>query len=412
MRKLLLRLLIIIPIAIGSQLSIVNAQAPQKFSYQGVARDNSGNILAGQNIGLRISLYISMPGGTIVYQETHATSTNQFGLFNISVGDGSVVTGTLNSISWGSNTYFMRVDMDASGGTAYQEMGTTQLLSVPYALYAGSAGGGSWAANGNDIHNTNGGNVGIFTSTPQAKLHIIGSENATQLIVEADITQTAANPLIKLRDNTGNDLLSIHSDYPYNTFVGLNAGSSNNPAGGGVYNTFIGRNSGTYNTTGGSNTALGVTSLFANTSGYSNTALGMWTLAANTTGQTNTVIGTGAMYSNTQGNGNTVIGAYAGYNNTTGGNNIIIGRNIDLPSPTTNSMLSIGNLIYATGLTDFGSVSSSVSTGNVGIGTDSPTSKLQVVGLPMYADNAAALTDGLTVGAFYRTPTGNVKVVY
>lgn len=125
------------------------AQAPQKFSYQGVARDNSGNILPNQNIGLRLSIRQGTPTGTIVYRETHSASTNQFGLFDIEAGGGTVVTGVFSSINWGAGPYFFQTEMDASGGTNYLNLGTTQLLSVPYALYAETSGsGGSTGATG------------------------------------------------------------------------------------------------------------------------------------------------------------------------------------------------------------------------------------------------------------------------
>jgi hypothetical protein len=118
------------------------AQAPQKFNYQGVARDNSGNILPNQNIGLRLSIRQGTPTGTIVYRETHSASTNQFGLFDIEAGGGTIVSGVFSSINWGSGPYFFQTEMDATGGTNYLNLGTTQLLSVPYALYAETSGSG------------------------------------------------------------------------------------------------------------------------------------------------------------------------------------------------------------------------------------------------------------------------------
>lgn len=118
----------------------VFAQIPQSFNYQGVARDNGGNLLANQNLGLQISLHSGSPGGGIVYQETHYPSTNQFGLFSIQVGMGNIVLGNLASVSWGNDTYYLQVEMDPSGGSSYTDMGTSQLLSVPYALYAETAG--------------------------------------------------------------------------------------------------------------------------------------------------------------------------------------------------------------------------------------------------------------------------------
>ena len=117
------------------------AQPPQEINYQGVARDNSGVILATQPIGLRITIHQTTATGPTVYQETHSTSTNQFGLFNISVGSGTVVSGSFSGIDWGADRYFTEVEMDETGGISYQSMGTSQMLSVPYALYAETSGG-------------------------------------------------------------------------------------------------------------------------------------------------------------------------------------------------------------------------------------------------------------------------------
>lgn len=116
------------------------AQAPQEINYQGVARDNTGAILATQPIGLRITIHQTTATGPTVYQETHSTTTNQFGLFNITVGSGTVVSGSFSSIDWGTDSYFIEVEMDETGGTSYQPMGTSQLVSVPYALYAETSG--------------------------------------------------------------------------------------------------------------------------------------------------------------------------------------------------------------------------------------------------------------------------------
>lgn len=116
------------------------AQAPQQFNYQGVARDNGGNVLANQALGLRLAIRSGSPSGTIVYQETQSATTNQFGLFSIAIGNGSVVSGSISGINWSSNTHYVQVEMDPSGGTSYTDMGASQLLSVPYAMYAESSG--------------------------------------------------------------------------------------------------------------------------------------------------------------------------------------------------------------------------------------------------------------------------------
>ena len=146
-----------------------NAQAPQAISYQAVARDNTGNILANQNISLRFNIRDATATGTVVYRETQSTTTNSLGLFSVNIGQGTVVTGTFSSIDWGGGSKFIQVEMDAAGGTTFTDMGTQKMLSVPYAL---NAANGNWTKTGTNITNSNSGNVGIGTPTPHASARL------------------------------------------------------------------------------------------------------------------------------------------------------------------------------------------------------------------------------------------------
>ena len=111
------------------------AQAPQSFSYQAVVRDATGEIIANSPVSLRISIIAGSAQGQAVYTETHFTTTNQFGLVAVNVGQGTTTYGLFDTIPWGSNNYFIQTEMDVTGGANFVLMGTTQLLSVPYALY-------------------------------------------------------------------------------------------------------------------------------------------------------------------------------------------------------------------------------------------------------------------------------------
>ncbi|MBP6624487.1 MAG: collagen-like protein [Chitinophagaceae bacterium] len=230
MKKLILLILVI-----NCQFSIVNsfAQTPQAIPYQAVARDNTGSPLSSQNISLRFSIHDSTAAGTLVYQETQSATTNALGLFTANIGQGTVVSGTFSTISWDINAKFIQVEMDATGGNSYTDMGTTQFMSVPYALHAktadvpglpgptgpqgpigltGPAGangndgatgpqgptglltngtsigntpywdGSSWITNSSNIFN-NGGNVGIGTNTPNtsAALDVTSTTGAVLL---------------------------------------------------------------------------------------------------------------------------------------------------------------------------------------------------------------------------------------
>lgn len=158
--------------------NIAMAQAPQGIPYQAVARNSSGAILASTAISVRFTIRDSIATGAIKYQETFAVTTNALGLFNVNVGQGTVVSGTFSGINWGTNSKFMQVDMDPAGGTSYVDMGTQQMMSVPYALYAANSGGSSagWADSAGSIYNTNTTQrVGIGTATPAARLHVADS---------------------------------------------------------------------------------------------------------------------------------------------------------------------------------------------------------------------------------------------
>lgn len=114
----------------------VMAQSPQKVSYQSVIRDNTGALVKSQAVGIRISILQGSSSGSAVYVERHTPTTNTNGLVSFDIGAGTVVSGTFSSINWGSGSYFLKVETDPSGGTTYSITGTSQILSIPYALYS------------------------------------------------------------------------------------------------------------------------------------------------------------------------------------------------------------------------------------------------------------------------------------
>lgn len=116
--------------------SSVYSQAPQRFNYQAVARDASGNAVSEKPLGVRITIHDNSEAGTELYQETFSPTTTKQGLFSIQVGGGNVSAGSFSSIVWGSAPKFLKVEIDPAGGSSYQLLGITQLLSVPYALAA------------------------------------------------------------------------------------------------------------------------------------------------------------------------------------------------------------------------------------------------------------------------------------
>jgi uncharacterized protein (TIGR02145 family) len=120
-------------------LAFVATAQPQKINYQGVAVSANGKSIKNSTVGLRLSVLDSLPTGNAFYTETHAASTDAAGQFSIYLGGGTATVGTFANLPWANgNNKFLKVEMDAQGGSNYLPMGTTQLVSVPYAMAAGS----------------------------------------------------------------------------------------------------------------------------------------------------------------------------------------------------------------------------------------------------------------------------------
>lgn len=117
-----------------------NAQSPNAIKYQTVVRDNMGQVISNQEIALKFSILKDDISGVSVYTETQQCMTNQFGLANLNIGEGVVISGDFNAIDWSTGVYFIsiEIDIDLSGNFIF--MGASQLLSVPYALYAEKSG--------------------------------------------------------------------------------------------------------------------------------------------------------------------------------------------------------------------------------------------------------------------------------
>ena len=167
------------------------AQAPSQFNYQGIARDDKGNPLSHQAMQIKLSILPSMEALVPEYEETQRITTNEFGLYTLQIGKGQALRGDMKLVSWDKGNKYIQVAIDPKGGDNFVTMGTTQLLSVPYALYANQAGSatqatsstratnnfiektnGSGVANSTSLLFDNGTNIGIGTTTPSAKFQI------------------------------------------------------------------------------------------------------------------------------------------------------------------------------------------------------------------------------------------------
>lgn len=153
------------------------------FKYQAIARDLNGNLIKNQDISLRISILGESEDGKVIFSETHEVATNALGLINLEIGKGLAEKGDFAKINWSLTNHYVQIEMDKTGGTNYEMMGTSKLLSVPYAMYAATAGTEKSAKSSNywsGTENTTSiikrtGSVAIGTnSNPIEKLHVQG----------------------------------------------------------------------------------------------------------------------------------------------------------------------------------------------------------------------------------------------
>ncbi len=143
--------------------TIAYGQAPQKIGYQGVVRDGSNVLVSLTQVGMQISILQGSSSGTPVYVETQTPTTDINGLATVQIGSGSIITGTMAGIDWSAGPYFIKTETDPAGGTTYSITSTSELLSVPYALFAANPGPAGPAGNG--IASTVNNGDGTFTIT-------------------------------------------------------------------------------------------------------------------------------------------------------------------------------------------------------------------------------------------------------
>ncbi len=359
------------------------AQSPQSFNYQAVARDASGAPIVNQSVSFRISVHRTSHLGEIAYSEVHQATTNAFGLANLAIGQGDPVTGSFDDIEWGATSHFLEVEFDPKGRAEFLSMGTTEMLSVPYAMHATTvefdqvedadadpgneiqflrmAGDTLFLSQGNYVVMDNsseaaraaapklaldgntlsidGGNSVVLSSVGGD--NIIDADGDTRVHVEESSDEDiirfdlAGSEFIRFQEgrihtsNNGNSVfmgnqagLNDDQSNNENIFIGYLTGKSNVTSAAGLA---MGRAAMENHTSGNFNIALGNYSTQKHVSGANNVSVGAYTLNQNKTGAGNTALGTGAMRLDTSGSSNVSIGGYSLYNGKNLDNNVAIG---------------------------------------------------------------------------------------
>ena len=176
----------------------VFAQAPQKMSFQAVIRNNSNALVTSTLVGMKISVLQGSPTGTVAYSETQSPATNANGLVSLQIGSGIVVSGTFTAINWATGPYFIKTETDPTGGSAYSIMGTSELTSVPYALFSANAAVGGFthylgeAFNGGIIYYLYKGSDGLEHGLIVALTESLAAWQTTGALVNANRTEDGA----------------------------------------------------------------------------------------------------------------------------------------------------------------------------------------------------------------------------
>lgn len=211
MMKLLLHIGIVALVFLSSQL---HAQAPQGINYQGVARGLDGQPIANKYISIRISVLNESSSGPVEYEEVHEVKTNSFGLFTLVIGQGSQGTTDFSFIGWTTGPKWLQIEMDENGGSSFKLMGSQQLMSVPYALYAERSGNGYQAGQGISISNNMISNAGDGDNDPNNELInevTLGTDNKLRITDAGGTKETDLSGLLGASQDLSNVLVEGNS---------------------------------------------------------------------------------------------------------------------------------------------------------------------------------------------------------
>jgi hypothetical protein len=308
---------------------------PHAFKYQAVARNANGEVISNQNVSFRISIVQGSASGTTVYEETQQAATNQFGLANLSIGQGTLVTGSFNDILWSEGTYFVKIEFDPKGGSDFTLTSTSQMLSVPYALYSENAnnvtnfplkaalvstnvaGPINNPETGMLVYNTATSGTEPYDVTPGYYYNAGTSLVPNWVPISSKYTSEKDHRLFVTFDSTSTTYGGITKDGACSgsgnqgSITSCPTGSDNTAFG---TNTFGGRSS--TNPSGTDNTAMGFDGMKSITSGNYNTAIGSEALYTNANAGANTSVGYQSLYSVVSNGDNTAIGYQAMYGST------------------------------------------------------------------------------------------------
>jgi len=185
-------------------ISAVYGQAPPSFSYQAILKDAAGTVRANTATTVKFEILQGTATGTVVYSETQNTTTTSTGLINLSLGTGTPVTGTFSAINWSTGSYFLKITID---GVA---MGTSQLLSVPYALYSDKSGNG-FSGSYNDL-TSKPALATVATTGSYADLTSKPDLTAINKMTVTSTTDVMDEPLFEVKNKNGQTVFAVYNE--------------------------------------------------------------------------------------------------------------------------------------------------------------------------------------------------------
>ena len=192
-------------------------QVPEKMSYQAVVRNAANQLVINQNVGIKFSILKSSATGTVVYAETQNSTTNSNGLFTTNIGSGTVISGSMASINWANDVYFIKSEIDLAGGSNYTITGTQQLLSVPYALNAKNGIPNGGTAN-------------------QVLAKVDGTDYNTQWVTPSAAASAYPNIELNIRNNISQSITSLGNGTSANQITFSGSSSNTTLTGGNTWN--------------------------------------------------------------------------------------------------------------------------------------------------------------------------------
>ncbi|PLX21717.1 MAG: hypothetical protein C0597_03035 [Marinilabiliales bacterium] len=167
------------------------AQVPNYLNYQAVIRDNAGDILSNEAIDIRISIIDNSTGGLDLYVETHDETTNNYGIVNLQVGNGTAESGSFSDINWSANKKYLKVEVNT--GSGFNELGIVQLVSVPFSFYS-------------NVSDSSGVSNMAYTAEYADEAH------TANVLGSSSVYSTSTDTLFVVKDHDGNVVFAVFPD--------------------------------------------------------------------------------------------------------------------------------------------------------------------------------------------------------